>query len=150
MKYTSVGDASKSIKQLGRGCFLAKTDVKSAFRILPLHPADYSLLGMKWENLYYFDRTLPMGLSSSCCIFEAVSLALAWISSHHLRATSVLHILDDFLFIARPKTNADGTCRILFLCANTLMFLSPPRKQLGRVQSYSSLKGRKARSCPLA
>lgn len=103
VKYASVGDASKSIKQLGRGCFMAKTDVKSAFRIVPIHPADYSLLGMKWANLYYFDRTLPMGLSSSCSIFEAVSTALEWISSHHLGATSVLHILDDFLFIAPTK-----------------------------------------------
>ena len=76
MKYASVGDASKWIKRLGRGCFMAKTDVKSAFRIIPMQPADYSLLGLKWENLYYFDRTLPMGLSSSCAIFEAVSTAL--------------------------------------------------------------------------
>lgn len=103
VKYASVGDASKSIKRLGRGCFMAKTDVKSAFRIIPIHPADYSLLGLKWENLYYFDRTLPMGLSSSCATFEAVSTALEWISIHHLGAKSVLHILDDFLFIAPTK-----------------------------------------------
>ena len=47
VKYASVGDASKSIKRLGRGCLMAKTYVKSAFRIVPIHPADYSLLGMK-------------------------------------------------------------------------------------------------------
>ena len=82
---------------------MAKTDVKSAFRIVPIHPADYSLLGMKWENLYYFDRTLPMGLSLSCSIFKAVSGALEWISVHHLGASSVLHLLDDFLFIAPTK-----------------------------------------------
>ena len=60
-----------AIKATGEGCFLAKTDIKSAFRIIPIHPADYSLLGMKFDNLYYFDRCLPMGLSSSCNIFEA-------------------------------------------------------------------------------
>ena len=32
---------------------MAKADVKSAFRIIPIHPADYSLLGLKWDNLYY-------------------------------------------------------------------------------------------------
>jgi len=101
--YASVGDASKSFKRLGRDCFMAKTDVKSGFRIVSIHPADYSLLGMKWENLYYFDRTLPMGLSSSCSIFEAVSSAPEWISVHQLRASSFLHILDDFLFIAPTK-----------------------------------------------
>ena len=55
---------------------MAKTDVKSAFRIIPIHRADYFLLGLKWDNTYYFDRCLAMGLSSSCAIFEAFSTAL--------------------------------------------------------------------------
>ena len=103
VKYASVSDAITAIKAIGKGCFLAKTDIKSAFRIVPIHPADYSLLGMKFDNLYYFDRCLPMGLSSSCNIFEAFSTALEWLSVHRLGASSVLHILDDFLFIAKTK-----------------------------------------------
>ena len=82
---------------------MAKTDVKSAFRIIPIHPNDYPLLGMKWENLYYFDRCLPMGCSSSCAIFEAFSTALEWLALHRLGASGVLHILDDFLFIAESE-----------------------------------------------
>ena len=39
VKYASVGDATKSIQRLGRGCFMAKTDVKSAFRIIPIYPS---------------------------------------------------------------------------------------------------------------
>ena len=75
-----------------------------------IYLADYSLLcTVKWEHLYYFDRTLPMGLSSSCSIFEAVSTALEWISLHHLGAKSVLHILDAFSSLCRPKTNANTT-----------------------------------------
>ena len=75
VKYASVSDAITAIKAIGKGCFSAKTDIKSAFRIVPIHPADYSLLGMNLDNLYYFDRCLPMGLSSSCNIFEAFSTA---------------------------------------------------------------------------
>lgn len=77
VKYASVGDAIKVLKRLGKGCFMAKTDVKSAFCIIPIHPADYSLLGMRWDNMYYFDRCLAMRLSSSCAIFEAFSTALS-------------------------------------------------------------------------
>ena len=33
-----VGDATKSIQRIGRG-FMAKTDVKSAFRIIPIYPS---------------------------------------------------------------------------------------------------------------
>ena len=58
VKYASVGDAIKLLKCLGHGCFMAKTDVKSAFRIIPIHPADLSLLGMKWDNMYYFGSEL--------------------------------------------------------------------------------------------
>lgn len=82
---------------------MAKTGIKSAFRIIPVHPDDHPLLGMTWENLYYYDRCLPMGCSSSCAIFEAFSTALKWIATHRLGASSVLHILDDFLFIADTK-----------------------------------------------
>lgn len=28
----------------------AKTDIKSAFRITPIHPTDFEILGMKWDN----------------------------------------------------------------------------------------------------
>ena len=101
--YASVGDATKLLRRLGKGCFMAKTDVKSAFRIIPIHPADYSLLGMKWDNMYYFDRCLAMGLSSSCAIFESFSTALEWLSMQRLGASAVLHILDDFLFMAKSE-----------------------------------------------
>ena len=57
---------------------MAKTDVKSAFRIIPIHPADYPSLGIRWNNMYYFDRALAMGLSSSCAVFESFSTALEW------------------------------------------------------------------------
>ena len=101
--YASISDAIAVLKSLGAGCFLAKTDIKSAFRIIPIHPSDFPLLGMKWDNQFYFDVCLPMGLSSSCQIFEAFSSSLEWISVHRFGASGVLHILDDFLFIARTE-----------------------------------------------
>ena len=82
---------------------MAKTDIKSAFRIIPVHPKDHPLLGMKWDSQYFFDRTLSMGCSSSCAIFEAFSSTLEWLSKHLFHASSVVHILDDFLFIAPTR-----------------------------------------------
>ena len=102
--YATISDAISVIKQAGASCFMAKTDVKSAFRIIPIHPSDFPLLGMKWDNQYYFDRCLAMGLSSSCAIFEAFSTSLEWVSMNRLGASGVLHILDDFLFIASSQT----------------------------------------------
>jgi len=123
VKYASVSDAITAIKATGEGCFLAKTDIKSAFRIIPIHPANYFLLCMKFDNLYYFDRCLPMRLSSSCNIFEAFSTALEWFATHRLGASSVLHILNDFLFIAKTKDRCEADLGNLFLYAITSEYL---------------------------
>ena len=74
--------------------------VKSAFRIVPVHPSNYHLLGFTWRSKFYYDKVLPMGCSSSCAIFEAFSTSLEWII-RRLKNVAVLHILDDFLFIAK-------------------------------------------------
>ena len=129
--YASVGDAVKLLKRLRKGCFMAKTDVKSAFRIIPIHPADYSLLGLKWDNMYYFDRSLAMGLSSSCAICEAFSTALEWLSINHLGARAVLHILDDFLFIAQSKGQCEHDLDNFILMCNYLGVPLAPEKTVG-------------------
>ena len=99
--YANINQTVKIVQRLGVGCFMGKTDIKSAFRIIPIHPQDYSLLGIKWADKYYFDRCLPMSCSSSCAIFETFSTTLEWLSLQNLRASAVLHILDDF-FIRGP------------------------------------------------
>lgn len=115
VRYATIDDAVRLIKTIGKGCFLAKTDIKSAFRIIPVAPSDFSLLGMEWQGKFYFDKCLPMGCSSSCNIFETFSTALEWIAKNKLHASSVIHILDDFLFMgpseAKCQVDLDN-----FLC----------------------------------
>ena len=50
VQYHTVALAIKKIEGVGKPCFLAKTDIKSAFRIVPVHPSDYELLGFKWRE----------------------------------------------------------------------------------------------------
>ena len=107
--YATISDAIHILKKLGAGCFLAKTDIKSAFRIIPVHPLEYPLLGIKWANEYYFDRCLAMGLKSSCAIFDKFSSSLEWLAMQHLHVSAVLHILDDFLFIAPSRVKSAST-----------------------------------------
>ena len=100
VSYCRVDDAIALIKSLGRGCFLAKTDIKSGFRIIPIRPQDYSLLGMTWQGKYYYDRAMPMGCASSCRTFEMFSSALEWVAKKHLHIEHLVHILDDYLMAA--------------------------------------------------
>lgn len=104
VSYATVDDAIKQIKKLGRNCLLAKTDIASAFRILPVHPDDHELLGIQFKGAFYYDRCLPMGCSISCSIFETFSTALQWIACSKFGVSNMLHILDDFLFLGPPDS----------------------------------------------
>lgn len=89
---------------------MAKTDIESAFRLIPIHPDDHSLLGFQFNGRIYYDVCLPMGSSSSCAIFTAFSSALKWIAMKKLSAKHIVHILDDFLFLGparSPQCNKD-------------------------------------------
>lgn len=59
-----VDDIIAGIMSLGRGTLLAKFDVESAYRIIPVHRDDRYLLGMQWHGNYFVDMALPFGLRS--------------------------------------------------------------------------------------
>ena len=104
VSYARVDDAVRLIAKSGVGSFLAKTDIKSGFRIIPIRPEDYHLLGMSWRGLFYYDRCMPMGCASSCKTFECFSSAIEWIAITKFRITYMIHLLDDFLIIAPSET----------------------------------------------
>ena len=102
LQYVRVDDAIRILQSLGRGSFMAKTDLKSAFRLIPIHPADWHLLGIYWQSQYYVDLYLPFGLRSAPFLFNLLSEALEWILKNNYGLKHVLHILDDF-FLAEPS-----------------------------------------------
>ena len=92
------------LTSVGQGCFIAKADIKAAFRIIPVHPSDYHLLGFTFAGHYYYDKCLPMGCSISCKVFEQFSCALQWILQSIFHVKTMSHILDDFIFISSSKS----------------------------------------------
>ena len=129
VRYASINDAIRII----RGCALAKTDVKNAFRLIPVNPNDYDLLGIFWQDHFYYDKSLPMGCSSSCKIFEAFSSTLEWIARYKLSTLGILHILDDFLIIERDTVTC-STKLLLFLktCDDLGVPMAPEKTSLKR------------------
>ena len=97
LQYAAVQDALRFITILGRGTCLIKVDLKSAYRLVPVHPEDHQLLGVRWEGWTYVDLSLPFGLRSAPKLFTAVADALGWAL---LQAGAPVHIhyLDDYLF----------------------------------------------------
>lgn len=103
MAYISVDDAIRRIIALGRGTLLAKIDIKSAFRLIPVHPSDRHLLAMEWQGFLYIDTCLPFGLRSAPKLFNIMADLLEWILLNQ-GVTFLLHYLDDFLTMGQPGT----------------------------------------------
>lgn len=122
VSYAGIADAVSVIKKLGTGCYMAKTDIKSAFRILPVHADDYALLGFSWKGKLYYDRRVAMGCASSCLTFETFSTALEWVARHKLGCTGVVHILDDFLFLETSLEDCEQALdKFLQFCSSVVV-----------------------------
>ena len=62
LSYTSVEQVAEVAAGLGRGHLLAKADIESAYRIVPVHPQDRLLQAVQWRDRVYIDPMLPFGL----------------------------------------------------------------------------------------
>ena len=49
LQYLRVDDTIRILTSLGLGAYMAKTDLKLAFRIMPIHPDDWNLLSIYWQ-----------------------------------------------------------------------------------------------------
>ena len=116
LRYTSVDAAVRKLVALGPGAEMAKFDVESAYRVVPVHPADRPLFGMMWKGELFVDSSLPFGLRSAPKIFTALADALQWILTE--QGIEGLHYLDDFLVVGRAGSHECGRSlhRALHLC----------------------------------
>ena len=113
LTYIRIQDVARQILQLGRGTLIAKIDIKSAYRIIPVHPDDRPLLGMQFQGKAYIDAALPFGLRSAPKIFNSVADALLWILQQH-GVSHLLHYLDDFItFGPHASQQCETNCQII-------------------------------------
>ena len=75
---------------------MAKLDIKHVFRLCPVHPDDWHLLGYNWKERFYFDVVLPFGGRSSPFTFNNFADLLQWIIIVIFLIEDLLHYLDDF------------------------------------------------------
>ena len=104
MSYITIDDAIKGNLVLGPGTLLAKIDIKSAFRLIPVHPADRHLLAMEWRSGVFINTCLLFWLRSSPKLFNILADLLAWILEHQ-GVSYLLHYLDDFLTMGNPHSS---------------------------------------------
>ena len=100
--YESVDNAVAMIKP---GDFLAKVDIKSAYRHIPIHPSSQRVTGLNWKfsdgrKLFLYDAKLPFGAKASPTIFHRISQAVKRMMQRRGYDLIVAY-QDDFLIIGR-------------------------------------------------
>lgn len=63
MSYTTVTNAVQGITVYGIGALMIKLDIRSEYRVVPIHPDDRWLLGMMWKGSLFVDLALPFGFT---------------------------------------------------------------------------------------
>ena len=111
IKYASIDEAIRLIRQMGPQCQLVKMDLKDAYRMVLVHPEDQHLLAISWEGQTYVGQTLPFGLRSAPKFFLAIADAIAWVLFFQGGIHFFLHYLDDFLFFGAPGTDEATSAR---------------------------------------
>ena len=142
---------------LALGVFLLRQI--NAFRIIPINPQDYHLLGICWNGLYYYDRAMPMGCSSSCKTFRTFSITIEWIAQQKLNIKYIQFRLDKFSIMIDtsyfPLWNAltplqchpdspNTLCKLFIMHAlfvEILLFIQPFRLYIQSVQKWMVWRG---------
>ena len=119
VKYASVDDAIGFIIKCGRGTLMAKFDIKSAYRILPIHPSQRFLFSMHWKRQFFIDLCLAFGLRLACKIFSDLADILQWILQNWALIEFLLHYLNDFFVTGPPESDIcqNNSSKAEMLCA---------------------------------
>ncbi len=113
VQYTSFDEAVEKVISAGKGALMAKTDIESAFRLLPVHPDDFELLGIQLNGKFYVDKALPMGASCSPAHFERFSTFIEWAIIEEAPSTRISHYMDDYIITAPCDAPRSQSCQAL-------------------------------------
>ena len=108
LTYPTVDHIASLIAQKGPGCLIYKCDLRKAYRQFYIDPYDFPLLGFHWNDGYYFDVVLPMGLGSAAMACQRITSGISYICSR--QGFDVLNYLDDFQGVDVPDRAATAFC----------------------------------------
>ena len=129
-KFQTLDDAVKLIKQ---GYYMAKIDLRHAYRSVPVHPSNYNALGLKWrftgetQFTYLVDTRLPFGGRSAPGIFHRLTQSVRRMMARR-GFDMIIVYLDDFLVIGKTKAECQAAFDTLRDLLQSLGFELSPSK----------------------
>lgn len=134
----------KAVSLIKPNVYLAKIDLKSAYRRVPIHPSNYTAAGLVWqfggENqiTYMYDCKLPFGALKSPEIFQRLTQAITRIMTKRGFWT-VIAYLDDFLIVGDSEREGKIVYNELIRLLNELVFQINQNKAVPPTQRLTFL-----------
>ena len=97
LTYKSIDDAVGICMSYSQPCYLAKSDLRSAFNSITVNPKFWHKLGFEWQGMFYASACLPFGLRSSPALFDIFARGLEFMSISRGMSPGSIHYLDDTL-----------------------------------------------------
>ena len=82
---------------------MAKVDVKSAYRNIPIHPEDHWMTGMLWDGALYTYTCLPLAYGQCQRFSQQLLMQLSGYCENK-SLNFVIYYLDNFLVIGAPSS----------------------------------------------
>ena len=145
VKYNNLDMAIRQCGQFREGkLFWGKTDVQSAFRLVPLMVKFRKLLLVKAKDprtgitKYFVEKNLPFGHNISCCIFQRFSNSLRHIVEMVTGAYNQLtNYLDEYLFVSDSKKDCDLLmAQFISICEDTGVPITHGQDRVGNQEDY--------------
>ena len=138
LHYSSVDDAVSAIRQV-RDPYLCNLDLKDAYKAIGVHPADWHLLGFRWDldgqgDQYFFSKVLTFGLRSAPALFDKFAGALELFMADQGVLSTIIRYVDDFLLISEGESRAGKHLDVMLAVARHAGFavqetkVTPPSK----------------------
>lgn len=135
-KFQTLDDA---IKLLRPNYFMAKIDLRHAYRSVPIHKSNYLATGLQWQfsgqrgPTYFFDTRLPFGAKSSPEIFHRLTQSVRRMMARR-GFQSIVVYLDDFLIIGKTQAECQEAFSVLLKLLQDLGFQISWHKVIGPTQ----------------
>jgi hypothetical protein len=142
---TSVAYATldSALIHINLGSYLAKVDLKDAYRSVPLHASCFPLTGLSWKfagqeaPTYLYDARLPFGAAKSCRIFQTLTDQVVLMMA--ARNFRIIGYLDDFLCLEDSRERCQESFEYLQVLLVSLGFTINPKKIEGPTTTITFL-----------
>ena len=121
ISYASLDELAALIYERGgAGTYLFKTDVRAAFKLIPVRPDQHRALGFHWDGDFYYQTALPFGCRASPRLFNDFAELLRDATRVATGNPGVLNYLDDFFGVelSPPGVGASTNDFFSWLSAN--------------------------------